>query len=705
MRALVVLFFILFLHFFSVSQTAKHKIDSLLSANKKNTTDSAKINTLNRLSYYYNQSNLYDQAIRSAEEALQLSRDIQFRKGIADAQRNLATTYYYRGNYRQMLEYFKQSLPIRKELGNKKDIAGTFINIGVACWSLGDYTSAQESYLEALRILEEIQDKDGIATLEMNIGILNWSQEHYDDALKYYERALKANQELGDKKGIAHSYANMANVYHSLNDYQNALEYNTKALKLREELRDSNDIANSYINMANVLSSMKLSDKALEYEKRALFIKRRIGDKNGEALILSNMGFQFVEQNNIDKGLKFMFEALTLAKETEDLELIKNIYEEISTAYQKKNNPALALQYYREFVRAKDSLSSEESIQKITQAKLNYEFEKKLREEELIQQQKDALAREEVKRQGMIRNFFIGGFLLVAALALVIFRSYTQSKRTNKVIASQKKEVEFQKSVVEQKNKDITDSINYAQRIQEAVFTSSEIKKRLFPDSFVLFKPRDIVSGDFYWFAEKNGKRFVAAVDCTGHGVPGAFMSIIGNHLLNEIVMEKGIPRPSEILNALHKGVSSVLKQDNQKSQPDGMDIALLVFSDTGDSSHIEFAGANRPAYLVSSGILREIKGDKFSIGGTDIRKERNFTNHSLEFKKGDTIYISSDGYADQFGGSNGKKLMSKNFKELILANSNLLMPDQEKALEETFEKWKGSREQIDDVLVIGVRT
>lgn len=288
-------------------------------------------------------------------------------------------------------------------------------------------------------------------------------------------------------------------------------------------------------------------------------------------------------------------------------------------------------------------------------------------------------------------------------MAFIIWREYKAKKKIYEELA-------IQKTIVDLKNKDITDSINYAQRIQEAVFPEKEIKYRLFPDAFVLFKPRDIVSGDFYWFAEKNGKRFIAAVDCTGHGVPGAFMSIIGNHLLNEIVLTNGILQPAEILNYLHKGVRKVLKQEEQKKQADGMDIALCCFSPSLEDVkgevgvQVEFAGAHRPLYLVADGTLKEIKSDKFPIGGADANEDKKFTNHHLNLKKGDVIYISSDGYADQFGGTSGKKLMSKNFKEFLLANSNLTMPEQEKILDTTIEKWKGSREQVDDVLVIGIR-
>lgn len=261
-------------------------------------------------------------------------------------------------------------------------------------------------------------------------------------------------------------------------------------------------------------------------------------------------------------------------------------------------------------------------------------------------------------------------------------------------------EIVEQKEIIEEKNKDITDSINYAKRIQEATLASKEIKYKLFPDAFVLFKPKDIVSGDFYWFAGKNGKRLISACDCTGHGVPGALMSMIGNNLLNKIVNEKAVTSPGSILIELDEEVRLTLKKDENKDSKDGMDIALLTFSNERD---LEYAGANRPLWIVRDGKLEEIKPTKLSIGGDRYGQQIDFINHSIQLQKGDTVYISSDGFADQFN-NDDKKLMTRRFKEILLSIQNLPMPEQEKYLDDFIEKWKGGLEQTDDILVIGVR-
>ncbi len=310
-------------------------------------------------------------------------------------------------------------------------------------------------------------------------------------------------------------------------------------------------------------------------------------------------------------------------------------------------------------------------------------------------------------------------------------KNMEQEKEKQKILETQKETLEIQvsertleiveqKKVIEEKNRDITDSIDYAKTIQEAILPSKELKQQLFKDSFILFKPKDIVSGDFYWFAEKDGKKLIAACDCTGHGVPGALMSMIGNNILNQIVNEKAITSPAEILNNLHKEMRKTLKQEEQDETKDGMDIALITFN---TETEIEFAGAQRPLWIIrkidngeltmdnganqqlinNNQQLTEIKGNKFGIGGMQLETERIFTNHKVSISKDDCIYIFSDGYADQFSDIN-KKLMTSRFKELLISIQQKSMSKQEVFLNDFIENWRGKRIQIDDILVIGIR-
>ena len=255
-----------------------------------------------------------------------------------------------------------------------------------------------------------------------------------------------------------------------------------------------------------------------------------------------------------------------------------------------------------------------------------------------------------------------------------------------------------------EKNEEITASIRYARRIQSALLPTQEYVQRHFPEFFTLYRPKDIVSGDFYWFAEKEGKLFFAAVDCTGHGVPGAFMSVLGNSLLNQLVKEHGITQPAEILNQLHARVVDTLKQvDPNSVTSDGMDLALCAYDPVPRT--LLYAGAQRPLVHFREREMTEIPGDKFSIGGTGFSRMREpYSQHRIFMQPGDTVDIFSDGYADQFGGERGRKMQASRFVSLLGEIVELNMELQHTRLEQFFDEWRGPLDQLDDVLVFGLR-
>ena len=291
-------------------------------------------------------------------------------------------------------------------------------------------------------------------------------------------------------------------------------------------------------------------------------------------------------------------------------------------------------------------------------------------------------------------------------------KTIQQEKEKKQILENQKAELEIkilertkevieQKEVIEIKNREITDSLNYAKRIQSAILPDVKLIYQTLEQSFILYLPKDIVSGDFYAFAHKENKVLIAAADCTGHGVAGAFMSMIGSSLLNMIINEKNVLLPSDILQHLNEGIIDVLKQKENESN-DGMDIALCVYD--MDSKELQFAGANRPLWLIRNNELVQYKPDKFPIGGLQIKRDEKFSRHTITMHKDDLVYIFSDGYADQFGGSRGKKLMTKKFREMLLSIQHLSMQEQYQFTKDYFEKWKGRNEQLDDVLLIGIK-
>jgi len=268
------------------------------------------------------------------------------------------------------------------------------------------------------------------------------------------------------------------------------------------------------------------------------------------------------------------------------------------------------------------------------------------------------------------------------------------------IIATDITERKTAEDIIKEKNKDITDSIKYAKRIQEAILPPDKLVKQCLPESFVLYKPKDIVSGDFYWIENAGDKILVAAVDCTGHGVPGAFVSIVGHNGLSRVFNEFKITQPALILDKLNEIVGETFRQQDNKEVKDGMDIALCSID--FKNLTLEYAGAMNSLYLINNGELKEVKADKQPIGAFDNRK--NFTNHLIKLTAGDCIYIFSDGYADQFGGPKGKKFLYKKFQDLLLSIHKSPMNEQKEILDKAIMEWKGKHEQVDDILVIGVK-
>lgn len=274
--------------------------------------------------------------------------------------------------------------------------------------------------------------------------------------------------------------------------------------------------------------------------------------------------------------------------------------------------------------------------------------------------------------------------------------------RTAEVVA-QKEEIDKQRSQIEEYFVQVTDSIKYAQKIQEAILPPDHQVRRMLPNSFILYRPKDIVSGDFYWLGEANNKVFFAAVDCTGHGVPGAFMSIVGYNQLKQAIITTGGSNPAEILDHLNRGVSETLHQkDVNSTNKDGMDIAICSLN--YETLELEYAGAFNPLYLLRNDDIIQVKGNKFPIGSFVDEEPDNFTNHTIQLEKGDQIYIFSDGYADQFGGPRGKKMMYRRFRDTLLENSKKDLPEQKQALQEFLFDWMKDEEQVDDILVMGVK-
>ncbi|MDO9184715.1 MAG: tetratricopeptide repeat protein [Bacteroidia bacterium] len=616
-------------------------------------------------------------------------------------------------NSDKAFEYGKEALTFSLQLNNLKGMGKAYNNLGDLYWYKGDYGASSVNYFKALKIYEDLKDDGAIAYCYRNIGWIYYYQKNFSEALNYYNKSLIINQKLKRNIEVSTNYRDMGTAYARQEKYNDAIKSYKSALEIAKEANNKEGMTAIYGNMSIVYDNMGKLDLAIQTNEKSIKIAEEIGHKRYLSGNYSILGSLYVKAKSYEAATFALKKALNLSKEIKDKNAIIDVYKSFSKLFEKQNDFKKALEYAQLAATLTDSVYNENNNRQANEMTAKYESEKK--ELMIAGLEKDkALSDEKLQREKNFKIYLLIFSLFIASFAFVLFRGNIQKRKANIALS-------FAYEEIESKNKDISDSINYSKRIQDASLAPKELKYKLFPDAFVLFKPKDIVSGDFYWYAEKDGKRLIASCDCTGHGVPGALMSMIGNNILNQIVNEKGITSPDEILNNLHKEVRKALKQEDQGATRDGMDIALISFN---SETEIEYAGAQRPLWIINkmdngeliidnenpqqlqtiNHQLIEIKPDKFSIGGHQSETERKFTKHNISLSKGDCIYIFSDGFVDQFGGNEGRKFMSKRLKDLLLANYSTPMLEQENRLIKTFETWKGSREQVDDLLVIGIR-
>ncbi len=647
---------------------ANKTIDSLLTVLKQSKEDTAQINILNALSLNCLNTGLYEQSMQYAEQAQSHGEKSGYKKGIEVTYNNIAAIYRMQGNYDKSLNYLEKALIIQKEIGNKKEIAVSTNNIGTIYFRKGNYEKSMALFLKYLKYCEDTGDKAGIAASYNNIGTIYLFQEKYQNGLDNYLKSLKFSTEIGDKKDMAASFSKIGDIYFDQQQYEKSLESQQKSLKINKEIRD----------------------------------------KLGTAVCFADIGLVYEKQKNFKEAAYYLNEALIIYKQKRDKHHIKKLYLTLSALNDEKGDYKQAYEYHKLFSALNDSIIDEQSGRQIAEMDAKYESQKKEKDIELLTKDK-ALQQADINKQKLIRNGFMGGLALALLLAFLLLSRYRTKQKLNTVLSTSNNELTQKNTLIEKQKEKIIDSINYAQLIQQSILMEeSEIQKQL-PDSFVFYQPKDIVSGDFYWFSHVNDKIIIAAADCTGHGVPGAFMSMIGNTLLNQIVNEKQITKPSEILRLLHLEIIKSLHQgkDGILSR-DGMDIALCSID--YKNNQLEYAGALNPLYMVSDNEFTIIKADWQTIGSAGMKSKnedplkREYTNHSIPIKNSASIYLFTDGYMDQFGGIEKKKFGTQKLKELLLNNQQLSMKEQKNLIAATHENWKGNTQQIDDILVIGFK-
>ncbi len=726
--------FIFFSSLTFAQQTKADSISKLLktyhSSNSPTTIDTLKVNYLNALAWQLSFNNS-DTALLISNEALHLAEKILSNnqdKSVVEAIKiGVGTSYYQIGSfyddkdeYALSMKFYSKAIEIWEELLStdnsgkvqKKRIklqkATTLGNVGIVYRKQGNYPKALEYYLQSLKLDEEIGGKKEIATDLGNIGTLYYKLKDYPKTLDYLFRALKMDEELGNKTGVARHLGNIGGVYGEQNDNVKALDFYMRALNITEEIKSKQGIARNLGNIGSIYYIEKDYNKALDCFLRSLKIREEIGSKILISSGLRSIGMLYTATKKYSESEDYLKKSLVMAEELGSLDEMRESNLSLSNLFKATGNYSKALAHYEKAMAIKDSLFNSEKDKEVTRKEMTYEYEKKEAESRAEQEKKDVIAEANTKKQQLILIFVSGGLFLVFAFAGFIFRALRVTRKQKKLIEEknnqteeQKKIIIQQKEIVEEKNKDIIDSINYAKRIQDALLKEQEHVSVHLPEHFILFKPKDIVSGDFYWALEKEKQFYLAAVDCTGHGVPGAFMSMLGVAFLNEITASNELLSPSQILDQLrHKIVKELNQTGRDNEAKDGMDISIIRLD--LETKEMQWAGANNPLYIIKDGELSELKPDKQCVGYDE--EMLPFSNHILHLERGSTLYLFTDGYADQFGGIKGKKFKYSQMKELFLSISRQPIIQQKKILNDTFFNWKGNLEQVDDVCVIGLK-
>ncbi|MBA3663287.1 MAG: tetratricopeptide repeat protein [Bacteroidetes bacterium] len=610
-------------------------------------------NAFNNSAVLANQDGNYEKALGDNNTGLKIRQDIHDLDGVSQSLNNIGFIYFEHGNIAKAFEYLEKSLKIRLQLKDKRTIAEAYNNMAGLYDSQGDTARAHELFEKSLQIRREIKDKTGLASSLSNLAAFYDDQGNTVKALEYYKESLLINEQLNNKSIIATVYNNVGQIYLHKPDFDSAMTYFQRSYSIYNQLQNNEGMAYSLQNLASLMYYKKDYSKVIEYGEQSLKISQALG---------------FPELIGASTSL-------------------------LSRVYKKLNKPARALEMYELFIRMRDSLSNKANREAALRAQFQYDFEKK---EVIIkekQEQERILAYEKNSRMKIIIGFVIGGLLLVVIFSISI---YNRLKITQK----QKTIIEEQKQLVDEHQKEILDSINYAKRLQEAIFPPLEEIKKYLPEHFILYLPKDIVAGDFYWFEQKDDHVFIAAADCTGHGVPGALVSVVCSNALNRTVLEFGLTDPGQILDKTRELVVSTFAKSGDNNVKDGMDISLCCIHTK--TNEVLWAGANNPLWYLQNNILCEIKADKQPIGKTENAKP--FTTHRVQLNKNDQLYIFTDGFSDQFGGPKGKKFKYKQLNDILVSSAQKQMSQQKEILHSAFIEWKGKLEQVDDVCVIGIK-
>jgi serine phosphatase RsbU (regulator of sigma subunit) len=736
MKYFLILFCIFFtFNFVAQSNDESKKIAELEQKIKDTQNDSLKIELLNEINNFLNSTN-FEKGIQINNQIIEIaskhSAKSEKEKNYFLASKSLAYNnkgvfYHENGRIHLALEQYKMGLEIDILLNRQDDIAASLLNIGSTYDNLGDYIQAINYYQLSLKIQKKIKNERGISDIYNNIGVVYNTLKQHDKALPYFLMSLDLDRKLKDEFAESITLSNIGTLYADQKKYDKALDYSQKAYVITQKLDNnigqgmtSGNIGSYYLEVGDINAAEK-------YLKNAISIFRASNNSQNLADFLTYLARVKIKQNKHNEALETAREAYTLALESDDLSNKTNASELLYEIYKKADDSKNALKYFEIFENYKSQVQNDANKKQL----LSFEFDKKIAEDSIKNREKIKVKNIELslanKKNEQYKEriiYLVLGLLLLLAMIAFIFNRFQLIKKQKFTIEKQKVEVESQNTVIEEINNQLHSSISYAQMIQEAVLPAYDLSE-MFEDSFLIYQPKDIVSGDFYWLERKNNKKYFGVADCTGHGIPGAFISMIGTILLNEIYNSKKITETHLMLNELSRLVQLTLMTKENKILNDGMDISMCVYDEV--SKVVQFSGANNHFYVLSENDkllvndsfldpkesangchIFKINADKKPIG-KQAKNDEGFSQKDIQLQKNDALILMSDGFVDQFGGpeskKGGKKYKASQLESLLLKEyPNQTMQNIKQKLMESFSDWKGELEQVDDVCIIGIR-
>ncbi len=703
---------LIIIFFSSLNAIGSNEKDSLLTAIETAETDSSKSRLYFELSQLYENKNdsLF---LKHLNTALGLAKKTDYAHALIWCNDELGYYHRQKAQYGKALQAHLNALKLAEKINYTEYLPRINNNIGVVYRRLDEYNSAVDYHLKALKYAEKYSDKRSLMYAQNSLGNIFNLMKQYDQAMKYFNMALTNAEKSKNYRSLAINYNNIGEVYEHKGNLDLALKHYFKSLEYNQKNNSKRGIAICYDCIGSVFAQQESYDKAINYFKKAIDLNTQMGDHFYVAVSLLNTGEAYMQINVFDKAKNYLTKALNLAKEIGSKSIIRDANKFLSKLYEKMQQPAKAYSYYKKYITYKDSIFNEINSKNISKLQTLYETEKQRKEIAILEQEKIQRVKANQLKTIILAALSLA-FLILAALVIVLYRANIVKRNSNLKLATQSKlitdknqELEIQKKELEITNNKITDSLLYAQKIQYALLPGRKVLNDLFRDYFIIYHPLSVVSGDFYWAGEFDNKVIFTAVDCTGHGVPGAMMSMLGNSYLNETIRKPHIQHASQILDEMRSMIIASLHQQGIPGESkDGMEMSLCIYDKK--TKQLEFSGAHISIYILQKNKqkenfkLIELKGDRMPVGY--YRKMGPYTDHTITINPEDKIYLFTDGFIDQFGGKRGRRFQSKNFRKLLTDNAHKSMKEQKNILDETLISWKDGHEQIDDVLVMGIQ-